>query len=290
MAANNPQPSNWQTAKDAVPDPDAVKNAEKTNHGPQRPVNERLRHEAELLQRTAKSYGRPPASAVPDKSQSPASLWPTQLVTPHPEDEIRNIQRTLVGDTGVVPGVGMAIADSDYFKYQKEKADQIELAKFKAFVLERMDLSSPEKVAYYEQHFPEVFEDRRRLLEQQFDIAKKAALISLYGPKNMEDLMFIYLVQTGKIELPTGDIINPRSHPRVAFNRGLFNIKNLYPVDKIYGSDYRYPFKETGPAHEKDTKWGLFGDENSSFQKQGNTALWDTTDNKTKQFGIWPRS
>jgi hypothetical protein len=226
MAGNNPQPSNWQQGLGASPDKKYAEDAEAAGRGPERPVNERLRQEAELLQRTAKSYGRPPASAVPDKSQSPASLWPTQLVTPHPEDEIRNIQRTLVGDTGVVPGVGLAIADSDYFKYQKEKADQIELAKFKAFVLERMDLSSPEKVAYYEQHFPEIFEDRRRLLEQQFDVAKKAALISVYGPKNMEDLMFIYLVQTGKIELPKGDIINPRSHPRVAFNRGLFNIKN----------------------------------------------------------------
>jgi hypothetical protein len=134
MAGNNPQPSNWQQGLGASPDKKYAEDAEAAGRGPERPVNERLRQEAELLQRTAKSYGRPPASAVPDQSQSPASLWPTQLVTPHPEDEIRNIQKTLVTDKGVVPGVGMAIADSDYFKYQKEKADQIELAKFKAFV------------------------------------------------------------------------------------------------------------------------------------------------------------
>jgi len=286
MAQSNPQPSSWQTGKGATPERKYVDDAEDAGRGPERPVNERLRQEAELLQRTAKSYGRPPASAVPDKSQSPASLWPTQLVTPHPEDEIRNIQKTLVTDTGVVPGVGMAIADSDYFKYQKEKADQIELAKFKAFVLERMDLSSPEKVAYYEQHFPEIFEDRRRLLEQQFDVAKKAALISVYGPKNMEDLMFIYLVNTGKIELPKGDIINPESHPRVDFNRGLFNIKNLYPVDEILGSNYRYPFFKVPPLHEADTRWGLFGDQSGNFKKQGKTTLYDPT---KKTEGIWPR-
>jgi hypothetical protein len=235
------------------------------NVKPRKPKVEKLIQEGKELEKKSSEYARPPSQVVPDQSKSVFSRWPTLLASTDKDDAIYELQQKLTDQSGVVPNIGQAIVDKDFFEYQRRKSEQAELARFKVWFYKQMDLSTPEKRNFWETKFPEVFDDRKKLMEQQFDVAKRMALINIFGPRTMDDFVFMYLVQEGKIEIPKGAIFDPASHPYDNFQRGFFNIKNLFPPRTIRTGRSDAPFRESF-VDDADTKAELF--------KNNNQTLW----------------
>ena len=104
--------------------------------------------------------------------------------------------------------------DTNYFK-KKQAAE--ELAEFNAWCRNRVNLtSSYAELDWAQRTMPFLFDPQEELLEQKLDDCNKYAKIRLRGPQTEEDWEFMYMVETGVIELPKGPVWDP-------FNEALVN-------------------------------------------------------------------
>lgn len=180
-----------------------------------------------FLRRNAPQLGQ----RMPDRGQTAAGQFANVIEKGDPRDERYALRGQLLGEnnaTGVLPGVGLAMATDKDFEYFHKKALDAQEADFKAWFLAQMDLSTPEKQAYWQSQFPEVFQEKQRLLESQVDIQLKLAKIRMLGPKNKEDYMLLWAIQRGFIKLPDGPLYDPSKESVKNFHEGLFNIKKLF--------------------------------------------------------------
>lgn len=109
-----------------------------------------------------------------------------------------------VGENWIVP---FTSEDANYVKRQR---DQMENADFDRWVMQKFDLSDPAQLFLFQQIAPEQFERRMNLIDYQQNLVTKYARMRLMGPRNMDDLKFEWLVETGRVELPQGPIWSPR--------------------------------------------------------------------------------
>jgi hypothetical protein len=179
-----------------------------------------------FLRRNAPQLGQ----RMPDRGQTAAGQFANVIEKGDPRDERYALRGQLLGPSGnpVLPGVGMAMATDSDFEYFHKKALDAQEADFKAWFLAQMDLSTPEKQAYWQSQFPEVFQEKQRLLESQVDIQLRLAKIRMLGPKNKEDYMLLWAIQRGFIKLPAGPLYDPSKQAVKEFHEGLFNIKKLF--------------------------------------------------------------
>lgn len=167
----------------------------------------------------------------PDNAQngpSKASLFPSMIEHGHPADQRYALVREMVDGNGVIPGFGQYHATSSDLAYIDDKIKDAQEADFKAWFLGQMDLSTPEKQHYWQQKFPEVFQEKLNLLEKQLDIHYRLAKINLFGHRTMEDYMLSWALQKGYINMPRGPIFEPENLDKTDFHRGLFNVKKWF--------------------------------------------------------------
>jgi len=140
---------------------------------------------------------------VPDASNQGAgstqSLFPVQLGSVDPEDLKYGLRATQVGAGGIVPGQGMAVADDAFFNYMERKREMATLYEFQNFVLRQADLSTPEKSAWWYEHFPWMKQLRMQYIDRQADIQRTLAHIAVTGPQTDDDFMLIFLQQKGML-------------------------------------------------------------------------------------------
>jgi len=168
---------------------------------------------------------------MPDRQNTIASQFPSVIEQGDPRDRSYALRATMTGPNGAVPGMGMAQVSQSDFEYVRKKADDVTEADFKAWFLAQMDLSTPEKQAYWQSRFGDVFAEKKMLLEKQLDIHKQLAMIRMMGAQTKEDYMLLWAIKRGYIKIPKGPIFEPSKLESVPFHRGLFNIKKLFPMD-----------------------------------------------------------
>lgn len=170
----------------------------------------------------------------PDNAQggpSKASLFPSMIEHGDPRDQRYALVREMVDTNGVIPGFGKYQATSADLAYIDDKIKDAQEADFKAWFLGQMDLSTPEKQHYWQQKFPEVFQEKLNLLEKQLDIHYRLAKINLFGHRTMDDYMMSWALQKGYINMPRGPIFQPENLDKTDFHRGLFNVKKWFAGD-----------------------------------------------------------
>jgi hypothetical protein len=191
-------------------------------------VNETSRSTEEFLRRNAPQLGQ----AMPDRAGTVASRFPNEIEKGRPEDERYALKGKLLQQGGgagpYIPGVGLAMATDSDFEYFRNKALDAQEADWKAWFLQQMDLSTPEKQAYWQANFPDVFQERQKLLEKQVKIQFDLARIRMLGPKNKEDYQLLWAIQRGFIKVPQGPLFDPTKLQQQEFHEGLLNIKKLF--------------------------------------------------------------
>lgn len=176
----------------------------------------------EFINRYAPQLGQ---QITTSDTQGIAKKFPNMIEKGDPRDDYYAFKSSLVNDNGVIPGAGLAIASDADVGYLRKKGDDSIEAAFKAFLLDQMDLSTPEKQDYWQKNFPWVFEEKIKLVEAQLDLQSKLAKLRILGPRTQEDYMLIFAIQHGYIAIPKGPVFNPDSLEKTDFHRGLFNVK-----------------------------------------------------------------
>ena len=115
-------------------------------------------------------------------------------------------------------------------KYFANKQAAEEQAAFVAWCKNRVDLNgSYAELDWAQRTMPFLFEPQEQLLEQKLDDCNKYAKIRLRGPQTEEDWEFMYMVETGIIQLPKGPVWDPFNEAMLnaGYNWGEFDIMTM---------------------------------------------------------------
>lgn len=87
---------------------------------------------------------------------------------------------------------GKPVLDSETVRQLERQINEYKEIDFMGWAMNQVDGSAPEKLKFWTQNFPELFRDKLENIKQETEIQKKVAMISIFGPQNMEDLRLVY--------------------------------------------------------------------------------------------------
>jgi hypothetical protein len=179
-------------------------------------------------------------------AQGVAKQFPNVIERGDSRDDYYNFRASVTDGRGNIPGMGMTVAgDNDIAYLRKKGQDAIEAA-FNGYLLDQMVLNTPEAQDYWQKNFPDVFQEKIKLVEDQLDIQAKLAKIRILGPKTREDYMLLFAIQHGYIAVPAGPVFDPNSLEKTDFHRGLFNIKKWLLSNDTANADRNDPLRLGG--------------------------------------------
>lgn len=150
--------------------------------------------------------------------------FPVQMGSSDPEDEKYYLQSKLIGNNGVIPGVGQVVVGDEYMNYAKRKMNVAEQFEYESWLMKQVDWSSPESQAYWVSMFPWMRDKRFEYIDQVAELQKKDAKIAIAGPQTEDDWRFIYNKMRGVIKIPEKPI-HMLSTAEVSndYKRGMFS-------------------------------------------------------------------
>lgn len=107
------------------------------------------------------------------------------------------------------------LEDRDY-EFLRRKRAELEEEQFERWFASTLDFNNPHDVEFAKTLVPEFITRREEEIREKLTLMEKIALINLRGPTNKEDLMLIYAVQQGTINLKILDNIwDPQTADRI---------------------------------------------------------------------------
>lgn len=162
------------------------------------------------------SYGTN-SYAVTDSTSQKSNEFPYVPFARDDYDDVANVKRQFqVGGAQAV-----VTLDKNDAEYALRQRAQVENADFDKWVMSKYDLTDPAQNFLMQQIAPTQFKRRSDLIEAQQTLVTKYALLRLLGPKNLNDLKFQWMIETGRVELPKGPIWDP-----VAWMNGQLGFSN----------------------------------------------------------------
>lgn len=153
--------------------------------------------------------------------------FPVQLGQIDRDDEKYGLVQRVVDDKGVIPKVGQVIVGDEYLAYLTRKMKQTQLAEFETFVMENVDLSTPEKQAWAYQTFPFILQKKLAEIDYQAQLQKRAAEIQVRGVKSMEDMEFLYMLKQNIVKIsdkPVHMLATDAAYNGREYSKGMFSI------------------------------------------------------------------
>lgn len=154
------------------------------------------------------------------------------------------------------------ISDKDVAWYER-KRDAQEQANYDAWVHDLYDLKDPAQAAMFQKMCPSLYERKKQLVDYKLNVEKRAAMIRMLGPQNEDDLKFLWLIDTGRIQLDEVPVWRHTEYTgevnTAAFKRGMFNpltaVAKYWPIagNNVFLPDtyedpiksiYEQPFKD----------------------------------------------
>lgn len=194
----------------------------------------------------ATKYGND-ATRVPDASSNPASVtgasaFPTRLYNHDNRDDYEEIKTGLVKTNGLGTPFGQAVLQDSDIAWLKSKRDAMQRADFEVWLTKMFDLTNPSHVQILERVYPEYFSRRLAKLEEDAELQLRLAKIRLHGGSavDKEDLMLIYGIQSGHVQVPTQALWKPEAagspYANADYKRGIFSPFKLQVPFKYPGS------------------------------------------------------
>lgn len=153
--------------------------------------------------------------------------------------------------TGMTP-FGQVTATDEDFKWLQHKRDAEAAANLDAWISSNFHVGDVTTRKWLQEVYPEYYAVREQMMMDRAKFALRVQLLLLRGPKNHKDLILLWGLQTGQIELdrdwdrigPSADTITPEDEQK-RFAKGLFNPLRYLSDDerRINQSRERNPFK-----------------------------------------------
>lgn len=149
-------------------------------------------------------------SVEKDPANFPVSEYP-EMIAEDTRQATRNKVVTGKGNfSGREANINYMLTDED-FKYFEAKEAAEEFAAFERWVQTCFDFKKPAEVDRFARMFPNFFERRLATIKNVADANVKYAEIVMRGPQSADDMLYLWLVQTGKIPLISGALWDPSS-------------------------------------------------------------------------------
>lgn len=175
--------------------------------------------------------------------------YPVQLNKPKPDRDTKlRLKQEYIAQQGSGVNLGQAHLSDGDLKVIEDIERQKQTNSFESFVASYFDLSDPATAKLVEDMMPEYYEKRQESIEHQAELQKQLALIDLRGVKTKQDLMVLYLLQTGAIPMPEGALFEPKkwAHRDRDFTRGILNPRRYFNVAS--GVDKKRPISSMAAA------------------------------------------
>lgn len=151
------------------------------------------------------------------QKQNLVSSFPRKgLSTRDPRDDI---MRQKMEALAAGPGQGMTpfgqiqATDAD-FKWLQRKREADQMANLDAWIGENFHIQDPAQLKWLRETWPEYFEAREQVMMERAQFALRVKLLELMGPRDEQDMILLWGLQTGRIQLDRDwDVIGPARAP-----------------------------------------------------------------------------
>ena len=166
----------------------------------------KITKEGQALSNTPKLYPTTKNRAgAPDVTE-----YPQPLFTKDPYSQRVQLKQAA---QDALPGRQISISEED-ISYLQRLHQQDERAAYNVFMSNLFDRSRPAERAMLSKIHPEYEKIRKEIIKQQADIQVKLAELQITGIQDHDDAMFVFALNRGDIELPTGPLYDPLSYTK----------------------------------------------------------------------------
>lgn len=199
-------------------------------------INPQVQGQASALYGRMKSLATP-TNIIQLQTQDAAGIagqFPIQLGTADPMDQQMAIRQQAIGPTGVVDGMGMAIADQPVFDYLERKKENLIYSQFIAWVNSQANLSDPAQQEWWFTKFPFLKEKRLEEIKRVGELQMRLAEINVTGAQNEDDMLLLYMIENDLIKVPNKPLQSlwedtGLMRTQADFARGVFSPLALHP-------------------------------------------------------------
>ena len=142
-----------------------------------------------------------------------ASEFPAPLFTTDPYSENLRLKQAILQQTGGRPQVAVTDADVSYLKRLEAQQQR---AKFNQFLANIFKYSDPAHRDKFLGLFPEYAEIRKKLVNNRAELETRLASIMITGIQSKDDVMLVYGLNMGHMQLPDAPLYDPKGYYRTA--------------------------------------------------------------------------
>jgi hypothetical protein len=178
--------------------------------------------------------------------------YPVRMYHPDPYDTVVDLK------TKVANKLGAPVQTAEDLEWLRRKQDQMNAAQFKQFVASLYNTHDPAQKALLHKVYPELLDEQAKVLDERMQLMAQLAKIRLYGgPRNRDDLMLLWALNSGAVKLPEGNPWTPSGWDENktanggpdgsevdAFQRGIFSPIKTWKSKKQ--KDNQVPFNMLG--------------------------------------------
>ena len=177
--------------------------------------------------------------------QAGQDLFPVRLFPHDPYDAV--VENKL----NIPDAFGQKTLTDQDIEWHRRKADNLQAANFKAWAAQQYDARDPAQAALLNKLLPGLQSEREQIIEQRAELAKRLAKIHLRGAQDESDMKLLWLLSTGVIQPPRGELWDPESwfsddnNAEERLARGLFSPRRIFsgktdtnfvPFDQLYSA------------------------------------------------------
>ncbi len=127
-------------------------------------------------------------------------------------DDEMNTKMQLMDDTGMTP-FGQVYYDDKVGRWLERKAAVSEAANFDAYFNREFNKNDLASRQWAQQIHPDFYKAREDEMNERAEIVLRLKKIQLRGPQDKQDLYMLWLIESGRVELPEDwDVIGPSYH------------------------------------------------------------------------------
>lgn len=167
----------------------------------------------------------------PEQADFPAQYFPDQS---EEDERIQMKMRLLKAPERPLGDAMLTDKDVEYFL---KKEDTKQLIMFDEWFSRLFETNDINKRRLAQELYPEFYSKKEQEIDRQAAIQKKIAMIKLRGIRDLDDLKFVYALQSGDIVLrkePLYNLDRKMEDPATKFHKGLFNPARRVTVDDGY--------------------------------------------------------
>lgn len=137
-----------------------------------------------------------------------SNRYPYRPIPKDSYDDSWNIKSQMTSAGMISSSRPLPIEEAD-IDYLMRKRDAEEYAGFVDWIGHKYPMNDPANREMMKQIIPSYFSERKALLQESIALQAKYANLRLVGPESENDLMFEYMVETGRVKIPTGPFHDP---------------------------------------------------------------------------------